>query len=139
MKLFAIPVKIGAINLGRKNLKNLPLCSDTTLGSCHSQMAHPYRLPQCSLNHQQRRFYHSNDDHDINTVSVLFIDGWLSIMEFQVTYLHMCPKGHLISEWFFEVVDFLQKTNKNTSHTSKNEFICSFFGRIHSLTICFRN
>ena len=74
MKLFAIPVKI-AINLGRKNLKNLPLCSDTTLGSCHSQMAHPYRLPQCSLNHQQRRFYHSNDDHDINTVSVLFRAG----------------------------------------------------------------
>ena len=37
-------------------------------------------------------------------------------------------KGHLISKWFFEVVDFLQKTNENTSHTSKNEFIRSFFG-----------
>ena len=40
----------------------------------------------------------------------------------------MLGKGHLISKWFFEVVDFLQKTNENTSHTSKNEFIRSFFG-----------
>ena len=70
MKVFAIPVKIWAINLREKTLTNLLLCSDTTLGSCHSQMAHPYRLPRCSLNHQQRRFYHSTDDHDINTVSV---------------------------------------------------------------------
>ena len=37
-------------------------------------------------------------------------------------------KGQLISKWFFEVVDFLQKMNENNSHTSKNEFIRSFFG-----------
>jgi hypothetical protein len=37
-------------------------------------------------------------------------------------------KGHLISKWFFEVVDFLKKPNENTSYTSKNEFIRSFFG-----------
>ena len=36
-------------------------------------------------------------------------------------------KGQLISKWFFGVIDFLQKTNKNNSHTSKNEFIRSFF------------
>ena len=34
---------------------------------------------------------------------------------------------------------FFQKTNENTSHTSRNEFILSFLGRIHGLTICFRN
>ena len=37
-------------------------------------------------------------------------------------------KGQLISKWFFEVVDFLQKTNENNLHSSKNEFIRSFFG-----------
>ena len=26
-------------------------------------------------------------------------------------------KGQLIWKWFFEVVDFLQKTNENNSHT----------------------
>ena len=118
MKLFAIPVKIGAINLGRKNLKNLPLCSDTTLGSCHSQMAHPYRLPQCSLNHQQRRFYHSNDDHDINTVSVLFRAGWFSIMEFQVTCLHMCSKGQLISKELFGIFNPFKKQTKKINVTT---------------------
>ena len=37
------------------------------------------------------------------------------------------PKGQLISKRFFGVVDFLQKTNENMSHTSKNELIRSFF------------
>ena len=37
-------------------------------------------------------------------------------------------KGQLISKWFFGVVDFLKKTNENKSHSSKNEFIRSFFG-----------
>ena len=48
-------------------------------------------------------------------------------------------KGQLISKYIFDVFNFFQKTNENTSHSSKNEFICSFFGRIHGLTICFRN
>ena len=39
---------------------------------------------------------------------------------------------------FSHSVGFFQKTDKNTSHTSKNEFIRSFFGRILGLTICFR-
>ena len=37
-------------------------------------------------------------------------------------------KGQLILKWFFEVVDFLQKTNENKSHTSKKELFRSFFG-----------
>ena len=41
--------------------------------------------------------------------------------------VHMI-KGQFISKWFFEVVDFLQKTNENNSHSSRNEFISSFFG-----------
>ena len=48
-------------------------------------------------------------------------------------------KGQIISKLFFSGRGFFQKTNKNTLHTSKNEFICSFFGRILGLTICFRN
>ena len=47
-------------------------------------------------------------------------------------------KGQIISKCLFGVFNFYQKTNENTSHTSKNEFR-SFFGRILGLTICFRN
>ena len=46
-------------------------------------------------------------------------------------------KGQIISKCLFGVFNFFQKTNANTSHTSKNEFIRSFFGRILGLTICF--
>ena len=46
-------------------------------------------------------------------------------------------KGQIISNCLFGVFNFFQKTNENTSHTSKNEFIHSLFGRIHGLTICF--
>ena len=48
-------------------------------------------------------------------------------------------KGQLILKCLFVDFDFFQKTNKNTSQSSKNEFISSFFGRIHGLTICFWN
>ena len=48
-------------------------------------------------------------------------------------------KGQIISKRFFSGRGFFQKTNKNTSHTSKNELICSFFERFLGLTICFRN
>ena len=40
---------------------------------------------------------------------------------------------------FFSGQGFFKKTNENTSHSSKNEFILSFFGRIHGLMICIRN
>ena len=48
-------------------------------------------------------------------------------------------KGQIISKCLFRVFNFFQKRNENTSHISKNELICSFFRRIHDLTICFRN
>ena len=48
-------------------------------------------------------------------------------------------KGQLISKCLFGGFNFFQKMNKNTSHSSKNEFIRSFFGRIHGLTVFFRN
>ena len=53
------------------------------------------------------------------------------------------PKGQLISKCLFGVFNFFQKMNKNKSTwgivlCSKVEFIRSFFGRIHDLTICFR-
>ena len=51
--------------------------------------------------------------------------------------LKLDPLGQLISKCLFLCLQFLPK---NHSHSSKNEFICSvFFGRIHGLTICFRN
>ena len=52
---------------------------------------------------------------------------------------HSVLKGQIISKRFFPGRGFFQKTNENTSHSSKNEFICSFFGKILGLTICFRN
>ena len=68
---------------------------------------------------------------------------YLDIAKYKVQgfqeYLNFFSKGQLISKWFFGVVDFLQKTNENMSHSSKNKFVRSFFGRIHGLTICFRN
>ena len=42
----------------------------------------------------------------------------------------MLSKGQLISKRFFEVDDFLQKMNENNLHSSKNEFIHSFFEEI---------
>ena len=47
-------------------------------------------------------------------------------------------KGKLISKGSFGVFNFFQKTNENTSHSSKNEFIPSFLEDF-SLAICFRN
>ena len=48
-------------------------------------------------------------------------------------------KGQLISKANQSSQGFSQKMNKNTSLTTKNEFIRSFFGRILSLTIFFRD
>ena len=48
-------------------------------------------------------------------------------------------KGQVILNVFFGVFYFFQKMYKNTSQSSKNEFIRSFFGKIHGLTICIRN
>ena len=62
------------------------------------------------------------------------------IDNFVVKFYEKIPtKGQMILKCLFGVFNFFQKTNKNTSHSSKNEFICLFFGRIHGLPICFRN
>ena len=39
----------------------------------------------------------------------------------------MTFEGQVISKGFFGIFNFFQKTNKNTSHSSKNELNCSFF------------
>ena len=44
-------------------------------------------------------------------------------------------KGQIISKCLFGVLNFFQKTKNKKPHTCENEFIRSFFGRIHSLTI----
>ena len=45
-----------------------------------------------------------------------------------ILYQVRCTKGHLIPKCLFGVFNFLQKTNENKSHSSKIEFLCSFFG-----------
>ena len=57
---------------------------------------------------------------------VLVWPQWWSFVD--VSHEGLDFKGQLISKRFFEVVVFLQKTNENNSHSSKNEFIRSFFG-----------
>ena len=46
-------------------------------------------------------------------------------------------KGQIILKSLFDVFNFFQKTNENRSHSSKNQFIRSVFGRIHAWIICF--
>ena len=55
----------------------------------------------------------------------------LEYLYFSFTYhrnMTLDTKGQLFSKWFFGIVDFLQKTIENKSHSSKNEFFHSFFG-----------
>ena len=47
-------------------------------------------------------------------------------------------KGQLISKCLFGIVNFFQNTNENKSHSSKVEFIRSFFWRNASLKKSFR-
>ena len=53
------------------------------------------------------------------------------------SYLH--TKGQIISKGLFDVLEFSQKTNERIRRSSKNEFVCSFFGRIHGYQKSFRN
>ena len=46
----------------------------------------------------------------------------------------LLAKGQLISKCLFGVFNFFQKMNENTSHSSKNKFFRSLFGRIYGLT-----
>ena len=50
----------------------------------------------------------------------------------------LASKGQLISKCLFGVFNFLQKTNKNKSHSSKFEFFSSFFGGNVGLKKSFR-
>ena len=77
----------------------------------------------------------------LDTVSVHKIGNLTTDIVIVNTYIYKyrCSKGHVFFEMVFGIIDFLQKTNKNTSYSSKNEFICSFFGRIHGLRVCFWN
>ena len=70
---------------------------------------------------------------------ITYLKGFVKIQTYLSLYQHNTnmnlkkvfvrwSKGELISKWFFEVVNFLQKTNKNNSHRIKNEIICLFFG-----------
>ena len=62
------------------------------------------------------------------------------ISEFQIsTFNFTIDKGQMISKHLFGVFNFFQKMNENMLHTSRNEFICLFFGKIQGLTICFWN
>ena len=81
--------------------------------------------------------------HLKNHTSLLKCPNYLHHMDFTTIAcclyfdLYLDVKGQLISKCLFGVFNFFQKVNENTSHSSKNEFICLFFGRIHVLTICF--
>jgi hypothetical protein len=47
-------------------------------------------------------------------------------------------KGQIISKCLFGVFNFFQKTNENTSHSSKNKFICSFFEELTAWQFAFK-
>ena len=63
--------------------------------------------------------------------SIIMFLGWkislTSIIE-QDEIIHLFAEGQIISKRFFSDRGFFQKTNEDMSHTSKNEFIHSFFG-----------
>ena len=68
-----------------------------------------------------------------------FFTGFLLAI-FPIVYmLSSIIKGQLISKANCQGRGFSQKTNENTSHSSKKEFIRSFFGRILGFTVSFRN
>ena len=54
------------------------------------------------------------------------------------TFPFAVAKGQLISKCLFDVFNFLQKTNENESHSSKSEFVRSFFGGNFRLEKSFR-
>ena len=56
-----------------------------------------------------------------------------------ICFRFLQSKGQLILKCLFGVFNLFQKTNENMSHSRKVEFIGSFFGRIHGLTICFQD
>ena len=53
-----------------------------------------------------------------------------TLIYFQTYSKVSTSKGQIISKGLFGVFKFSQKTNKWIRRSSKNEFVCSFFGRI---------
>ena len=73
---------------------------------------------------------------------IWFVDLWCWSLNLtakaELGGISTASKDQLISKSFFGVFNFFQKTNKNKSHSSKVEFIRSFFGRNISLKKLFR-
>ena len=58
---------------------------------------------------------------------ILYLKTWfLTVQLKRALNSWSATKGQIISKRFFVVLNFFQKTNENTSHSGKNEFICSF-------------
>ena len=72
----------------------------------------------------------TNEGFKINMQILFFETIFLQETNIKSSRLSVFCKGQLISKWFFGVVDFLLKTNKNKSHCSKVEIICSFLEEI---------
>ena len=53
--------------------------------------------------------------------------------------LSFLSKGQIISKGLFGVLEFSHKTNKWIHRSSKNKFVCSFFGIIRGYQKSFRN
>ena len=71
------------------------------------------------------------------TLDGLFITTYLAKL---LSPLSSNPvKGQIISKRLFGILEFFQKTNKRIRRSSKNEFVCSFFGRIRGYQKSFRN
>ena len=84
------------------------------------------------------RSLHKNNNFWFLKLTTCFYESYCTTRKEQARLLPIA-KGQLISKCLFGVFNFFQKTNKNTSHRSKNELIHSSLGRIHGLTICFQN
>ena len=54
-------------------------------------------------------------------------------------HLDFRDKGQIISKGLFGVLEVSQKTNARIHRSSKNEFVCSFFGIIRGYQKSFRN
>ena len=48
-------------------------------------------------------------------------------------------KGQIISKGLFDIIEFSQNINEQTCRSSKNQFVCSFLGRIQGYQKSFRN
>ena len=71
--------------------------------------------------------------------SILYLDSSEFHFEtFCCTMAMAITKGQIILKCLFGVFNFLQKTNENKSHSSKIEFVCSFFGGNVGLKKSFR-